>query len=78
MVEIASIWWPTYGFVLTNCVVYGLEFKFWSKIYERKFKLMIEIIVVMAPMWWPPYWFGLIIYAKYGYKFYFCSIIYGT
>jgi hypothetical protein len=57
---------------------YGLEFKFWSKIYERKFKLMIEIIVVMAPMWWPPYWFGLIIYAKYGYKFYFCSIIYGT
>jgi hypothetical protein len=77
MVKISSIWWPTDGFVLTNCVVYGLEFN-WSRIYEKKFKLMIEIIVVMAPMWWPPYWFGLIIYVKYGYKFYFCSIIYGT
>jgi len=54
MVEIASIWWvPTYGFVFTNCVVYGLEFGFWSKIYEREFKLMIEIIVAMTSMWWP-------------------------
>jgi hypothetical protein len=46
MVKIASIWWaPTDGFVFTNCVVYGLEFGFWLKIYERKFKLMIEIML---------------------------------
>jgi hypothetical protein len=65
MVEIASIWWLIDGFVFTNCVVYGLEFNFWLKIYERKFKLMIEIIVAMASMWWPLDWFGLTIYAKY-------------
>jgi hypothetical protein len=65
MVEIASIWWPIDGFVLTNCVVYGLEFGFWSRIYERKFKLMIEIVVAMASMRWPPYWFGLTIYVKH-------------
>jgi hypothetical protein len=50
----------------------------WSKIYERKFKLIIEIIITMILMWWPLDWFGLTIYVKYGWKFNFCLIIYGT
>jgi len=33
IIALASIWWPPYGFGLTN---YGLEFNFWLRIYETK------------------------------------------
>jgi hypothetical protein len=36
IIAMTSIWWPLDGFGLTNCVECGLEFNFWSRIYEIK------------------------------------------
>jgi hypothetical protein len=53
MVAMAPIWWSLDGFGFTIYVEYGLNFNFWLKFYEAKFKFMIEIVVI-TPFWWPP------------------------